>query len=134
MSRKLKWIALGLVLALAVIWGLSLFLGATHGLAVRRARIITAKISLQNMQVWLGTNDLDVGYLAKFEIEPWTNSYDVTGQTHHSILRTQAGFAGQGYLVLTEDGSFIFVYKDESREPKLIDEGYSPPPFPTYAY
>jgi hypothetical protein len=135
MKRKIAVIVVLALSGLGAFWALSLFLGATHGLAVRRSHIRLAKINLADLQTWLSTNSLDTNYLARFQVVPCTNTYAVGGRTFRAVLRTGFGwFEGQGDLVLTSTGDFLFVYQDPSQPPRLVDENYSPPPLPSWKY
>jgi len=133
MRRKIiVAVALALV-GLGAFWGLCLFLGATHGLAVRRSHITLGKARLTSMQRWLSTNQLDTNYLARYKVAPWTNTYTIDGRVYQAVLQTDFGFEGQGELVLASSGDFLFVYRDRSQTPRLVDAN-SPPPLPSGKY
>jgi hypothetical protein len=86
------------------------------------------------MQRWLSTNRLDTAYLARFKIALSTNTYTADGRPYQALLRTEDGFEGQGELVLTSSGDFLFVYRDPSQTPRVVDENYSPPRLPSWKY
>ena len=134
MRRKITVAVVLALVGLGAFWGLCLFLGATHGLAVRRSHIWSGKRQLISMQRWLSTNRLDTTYLARLKIAPWTNTYTVGGRAYQAVLGTEDGFEGQGELVLTSSGDFLFVYRDPSQTPRVIDENYSPPRLPSWKY
>lgn len=124
----------GVVAAIVLLYGAGTFLGMTHGNAVKRSRIHGARLQLQSIKQQLDTNGISLDAIQRFKVEPWSNTVAIDTTKVQTALMYMDDFDGNGVMVITCDDQVVFIYKDHSKAPRLVDNTYVPPVWPIGAY